>query len=92
VGSTAGGARAKAVIAYTRSPADALRPADAPEGSSNGWLKLDGVGDPADRPIDPLVTSQQYCRVEYAYYLMATQAGITMNESHLLPEGRAPTS
>jgi serine/threonine-protein kinase HipA len=45
------------------------------------------VGDPADRPRDPLVASQQYCRVEYAYYLMATRAGITMSESRLLPEG-----
>jgi serine/threonine-protein kinase HipA len=33
-----------------------------------------------------LGTSQQYCRVEYAYYLMATSAGIEMSESRLLQE------
>jgi len=88
VGSTAGGARAKAVIAYNPVTGQ-MRSGQltAPEGFEQWLLKLDGVGDPADHPMDPLVTSQQYCRVEYAYYLMATQAGITMNESRLLPEG-----
>jgi serine/threonine-protein kinase HipA len=88
VGSTAGGARAKAVIAYNTATGQ-MRSGQltAPEGYEQWLLKLDGVGDPADRPSDPLVTSQQYCRVEYAYYLMATQAGISMSESHLLPEG-----
>ena len=88
VGSTAGGARAKAVIAYNPVTGQ-MRSGQltAPEGFEQWLLKLDGVGDPADRPIDPLVTSQQYCRVEYAYYLMAIQAGINMNESRLLPEG-----
>ncbi len=88
VGSTAGGARAKAVIAYNPATGQ-MRSGQltAPDGYEQWLLKLDGVGDPADRPTDPLVTSQQYCRVEYAYYLMATQAGVEMSESRLLLEG-----
>lgn len=87
VGSTAGGARAKAVIAYNPAT-DQMRSGqvEAPPGFEQWLLKLDGVGDPA-RHKDPLVTSEQYCRVEYAYYLMARQAGIEISPSKLLPEG-----
>lgn len=87
VGSTAGGARAKAVIAYNPSTGQMLSgQLKAPEGYEHWLLKLDGVGDPAGQH-DPLVSSQAYCRVEYAYYLMATAAGITMSASQLLAEG-----
>jgi serine/threonine-protein kinase HipA len=87
VGSTAGGARAKAVIAYNPSTGQMLSgQLNTPEGYEPWLLKLDGVGDPVGQH-DPLVSSQQYCRVEYAYYLMATAAGITMSESRLLAEG-----
>jgi serine/threonine-protein kinase HipA len=87
VGSTAGGARAKAVIAYNPSTGQMLSgQLNAPEGYEHWLLKLDGVGDPAGQH-DPLVSSQQYCRVEFAYYLMATAAGITMSQSQLLAEG-----
>ncbi len=87
VGSTAGGARAKAVVAYNPT-SGAMRSGqlDAPDGFEQWLLKLDGVGDPASQ-VDPLVSSQQYCRVEFAYYLMATQAGIEMSPSFLLLEG-----
>jgi serine/threonine-protein kinase HipA len=88
VGSSAGGARAKAVIAYNPAT-DQMRSGQlhAPEGFEQWILKLDGVGGPGAAPGDPLATSQPYCRVEYAYYLMATRAGIEMSESRLLPEG-----
>jgi len=87
VGSTAGGARAKAVIAYNPSTGQMLSgQLNVPEGYEPWLLKLDGVGDPVGQN-DPLVSSQQYCRVEYAYYLMASAAGITMSESKLLDEG-----
>lgn len=88
VGSTAGGARAKAVIAYNPIT-NQMRSGqlNAPEGYEQWLLKLDGVGDSAGHPSDPQVTGQQYCRVEYAYYLMATRAGVEMSESRLLPEG-----
>jgi serine/threonine-protein kinase HipA len=86
VGSTAGGARAKAVVAYNPATGQ-IRSGqfNAPEGYEQWLLKLDGVGDTVGQN-DPLGTSQQYCRVEYAYYLMATSAGIEMSESRLLQE------
>jgi len=87
VGSSAGGARAKAVIAYNP-VTDQMRSGQlhAPEGFEQWILKLDGVGDPA-LGGDSLAASQPFCRIEYAYYLMATRAGIEMSESRLLPEG-----
>jgi serine/threonine-protein kinase HipA len=87
VGSSAGGARAKAVLAYNPSTGQMLSGQfAAPAGYEQWLLKLDGVGDPVGQN-DPLVTSQEYCKVEYAYYLMATSAGIDMSESQLLREG-----
>ncbi len=87
VGSSAGGARAKAVVAFNPLTGD-LRSGqlDAPDGFEQWLLKLDGVGDPAGQH-DPLTSSQQYCRTEFAYYLMAISAGITMSPSRLLHEG-----
>jgi serine/threonine-protein kinase HipA len=87
VGSTAGGARAKAVVAYNPLT-DQIRSGqfDAPHGFEQWLLKLDGVGDPTGHG-DALVSSEQYCRVEYAYYLMAQQAGVSMSPSKLLNEG-----
>jgi serine/threonine-protein kinase HipA len=87
VGSSAGGARAKAVLAFNPSTGQMLSGQfAAPDGYEQWLLKLDGVGDPAGQS-DPLVASQQYCKVEYAYYLMATSAGVDMSESRLLREG-----
>jgi len=60
---------------------------EAPEGFEQWLIKLDGVGDPTSVRADPSVTSQEYCRVEYAYYLMAQRANIAMSPSFLLPEG-----
>jgi serine/threonine-protein kinase HipA len=87
VGSSAGGARAKAVLAFNPSTGQ-MRSGqlDAPEGYEQWLIKFDGVGDPQEQH-DPLVSSQQYCRVEFAYYLMALSAGVTMSESMLWPEG-----
>jgi serine/threonine-protein kinase HipA len=88
VGTSAGGARAKAVIAYNPAT-NQMRSGqtNAPEGFEHWMLKLDGVGDPANHTGDPLGTSEQFGRVEYAYYLMATAAGIEMSDSRLLLEG-----
>jgi serine/threonine-protein kinase HipA len=87
VGSSAGGARAKAVLAFNPATGQMLSgQLDAPEGYEPWLIKFDGVGDPGEQR-DPLVSSEQYCRVEYAYYLMAKSAGISMSESMLWPEG-----
>lgn len=86
VGTSAGGARAKAVIAWNPQT-DEIRSgqAIAPTGFEHWLLKFDGMGKDHE-----LGSSSDYGRIEYAYYLMATAAGITMNESRLLLEnGRA---
>lgn len=86
VGTSAGGARAKAVVAWNPKTHE-IRSGqlDAPVGFEHWLLKFDGMG--TDKELG---VSQDYGRIEYAYYLMATQAGITISESRLLEEnGRA---
>ncbi len=88
VGSSAGGARAKAVILLNPST-DQVRSGYAPtEPGFEPWImKLDGVSAAADGAINSLDAPQQYTRIEFAYYLMARAAGIQMSESRLLAEG-----
>jgi serine/threonine-protein kinase HipA len=88
VGSSAGGARAKAVLQYNPAT-DQVRSAYAePELGFEPWImKLDGVTGAADGSVNSLDAALQYTRIEYAYYLMATNAGIAMSESRLLAEG-----
>jgi serine/threonine-protein kinase HipA len=86
VGTSAGGARAKAVIAWNPKT-NILRSGqfDTPEGFEHWLLKFDGVGKYAE-----LGTGGDYGRIEYAYHLMAKQAGIEMYPCRLLEEnGRA---
>jgi serine/threonine-protein kinase HipA len=86
VGTSAGGARAKAVIAWN-SQTNTIRSGqfDAAEGFEHWLLKFDGVGKDFE-----LGTGADYGRIEYAYHLMAKQAGIEMSECRLLEEnGRA---
>lgn len=85
VGTSAGGARAKATIAWNRDSGE-IRAGqfDVEPGFEHWLLKLD-VGKDAE-----LGESQNFGRIEYAYYLMARAAGITMSECNLLEEnGRA---
>lgn len=85
VGTSAGGARAKAVIAYNEQTGD-VRSGQliSPAGFEHWLIKFDGVtnellGDP-----------KGYGRIEYAYYKMAVACGINMMPSKLLEEnGRA---
>ena len=89
VGSSAGGARAKAVVAFN--PASyQIHSAFAPlEPGFEHWIiKLDGVSDTGmDGHGDGLGTSAPYGRIEYAYSLMARAAGLEMASSLLLSEG-----
>jgi serine/threonine-protein kinase HipA len=87
VGTSAGGARAKAVIAWNKKT-DEIRSGqvDAPEGFEHWLLKFDGM----NKVDKQLGASQDYGRTEYAYHLMAKSAGITMSNCKLLEEnGRA---
>lgn len=87
VGSSAGGARAKALIAFNPETAQ-IRSGqfEAPPGFGQWLVKLDGVSGGLDRGV---VTTDGtgYGRIEYAYHLMAVAAGIEMMECRLLPEG-----
>ena len=81
VGTSAGGQRAKAVIAFNEKTQDVRSgQIDAPEGFEHWLLKLDGVtnqelGDP-----------KFYGLIEYAYYKMAIDAGIDMMPCRILQE------
>lgn len=86
VGTSAGGARAKAAIAWNPTT-DEIRPGqfDVESGFEHWLLKFDGMG--ADKELGG---TQDYGRIEYAYYLMACAAGIEMSPCRLLEEnGRA---
>ena len=83
VGTSAGGARAKAVVALNPATGE-LRSGQVPAdpGFEQWLLKLDGVGE------DPgLGAPAHYGRIEYAYHLMAVEAGIRMTECRLFEEG-----
>jgi len=87
VGTSAGGARPKAVLAFNKDFSQ-VRSGQGlvPEGFEHYLLKFDGVKerDPSQQTFgDPL----GYGAMEYVYYLMATQAGIDMMPCHLLDEG-----
>lgn len=86
VGTSAGGARAKAVIAWNRETHEIRSgQVDTPPGFEHWLLKFDGMGQDNE-----LGASGGYGRIEYAYYLMARAAKITMSECRLLEEkGRA---
>ncbi len=85
IGSSAGGARAKAVIAFNPATNEVRSgQAATPPGFGHWLLKFDGVAD------EQLGTASGYGRVEMAYSLMAKKAGIDMMECKLLEEnGRA---
>ncbi len=81
IGTSAGGARAKAVIAYNEITGEIRSgQAEAPDGFEHWLLKFDGVHDAQ------FGVSSGYGQVEMAYYLMAKQAGIDMMESRLVEE------
>lgn len=85
VGTSAGGARAKAILAWNRATGEVRSgQADVGDGFEHWLLKFDGVRGNRDKELaDP----QGYGAIEYAYYLMATAAGIDMTECRLLEEG-----
>jgi serine/threonine-protein kinase HipA len=84
VGTSAGGARAKAVIAWNPSTCEVRSGQVAARKGFEYWiLKFDGVSGNRDKELeDP----KGYGVIEYAYSLMAKAAGITMSECRLFEE------
>jgi serine/threonine-protein kinase HipA len=85
VGTSAGGARAKAIIAWNRDTNEVRSgQVKAPAGFDYWLLKFDGVSANKDKELeDP----KGYTVIEYAYALMAVDARIEVTESRLLEEG-----
>ncbi|MDD7886299.1 type II toxin-antitoxin system HipA family toxin [Flavivirga sp. 57AJ16] len=85
IGTSAGGARPKAVIAYNPKTRDIRSgQGNVPKGFEHWLIKLDGVSG------EQFGESSGWGRVEYAYYLMAKDCGIHMSDCQLLEEnGRA---
>ena len=83
IGSSAGGARPKAVILWNRAKKEVRSSFAAPKPGDEHWIiKFDGVGlleAPNPKP-------QPYNRIEYVYSLMARDAGIEIEETSLLME------
>ena len=85
VGTSAGGARAKAVLAWNPQT-DEFRSGQLETGDGfEHWLiKFDGISNNRDKELaDP----QGYGLIEYAYSLMATNGGIEMSDCRLHHEG-----
>jgi len=85
IGTSAGGARPKAIIAYNEKTGQVKSgQTNAPKGFEHWLIKLDTVSDVQ------FGESTGYGRIEMAYYLMAKAAGIEMMECRLYEEnGRA---
>lgn len=81
VGSSAGGARAKAVIAWNEETNE-VRSGQTQLGPGyDYWLmKFDSVSRNGDHGLED---KPEYTLIEYAYYIMAQKAGITMNECRI---------
>ena len=85
VGTSAGGARAKAILAWNEQTGEfrsgQIEPAD---GFTQWMMKFDGITNNRDKELaDP----QGYGLIEYAYHLMALEAGIKMTECRIHHEG-----
>lgn len=85
VGTSAGGARAKAILAWNAETGEFRSgQVKASEGFSYWLMKFDGISNNSDKELaDP----QGFGRIEYSFYLLAIAAGIDMSECRLHCEG-----
>ncbi len=84
VGTSAGGARAKAIIAWNPETNEVRSGQIKTEKGFSYWLiKFDGVSGNRDKELD---NPAGYGLIEYAYHKMARKAGIEMEECRLLKE------
>ncbi len=85
LGTSAGGARAKAVIAWNEKTGELKSgQIDAGKGFEYWLVKFDGVSQNGDHGTEDCI---EYSKIEYAYYLMARDCGISINECRLLEDG-----
>lgn len=86
LGTSAGGQRAKAIIAYNQETGEVLSgQVDAPAGFDYYLIKLDGVTAEAG-----FRETQNFGRLEYSFYKLVKECGIEMSECSLIEEnGRA---
>ena len=81
IGSSAGGARAKAIVAWNEKTGEVKSgQVDAGKGFDYWLIKFDGVSGNGDHN---LADKKQYSLIEYAYYLMAVDLGIEMSECRI---------
>lgn len=87
VGTSAGGARPKAVIGINQARTEIRSgQVDLPNGFEHYLLKFDGVVEHSNAK-ETFGDPQGFGRMEYAYYLMAQAAGIHMSPCELLIDG-----
>ncbi len=85
VGTSAGGARAKAVVAWNPTTNEVRSGQVKTADDFSYWLlKFDGVEE--NRDHESLADPKGFSIVEYAYFLMAIEAGITMSNCRLFKE------
>ena len=86
LGTSAGGQRAKAIIAYNKETGEVRSgQVEAPEGFDYYIIKLDGVSAKAG-----FRETENYGRLEYSFYKLAKECGIEMTECFIIEEnGRA---
>ena len=86
LGTSAGGQRAKAIIAYNKTTGEVRSgQIEAPAGFDYYLIKLDGVSAQAG-----FKETENYGRLEYSFYQLAKACGIEMSECSLIEEnGRA---
>lgn len=86
VGTSAGGARAKAVIAWNRETNEVRSgQAETSKGFEHWLIKFSGVAGNKDKEDED---REDFGIIEYAYYLMAKEAGINMSECRILDDGK----
>ena len=85
VGTSAGGARAKAILAWNPETSEFRSgQVDAGAGFEYWLMKFDGITSSRDTEV---ATPKGYGKIEYAYHLMAVEAGIEMTTCRLHNEG-----
>lgn len=87
VGMSAGGARPKAVLAFNQDFSQIRSgQVDVPKGFTHYLMKFDGINE-HNRNQETFGDPLGFGAMEYVYYLMAKNCGISMMPCHLLPDG-----